>query len=101
MSIMELPIPASTSDTIEKDRDHVWHHLSQHSVLKKQDPLVMVKGEGARVWDAKGNNYLDASSGGVWCVNVGYGRAEIADAIRDQVMELNFFASTAGTVPVC
>lgn len=99
MSIMEQPITASTASAIEKDRQHVWHHLSQHSVLKKQDPLVMVKGEGSRVWDAKGNSYLDASSGGVWCVNVGYGRAEIADAIRDQVMDLNFFASTAGTLP--
>jgi len=90
---------SSMASTIEKDRNHVWHHLGQHSVLTKQDPLVMVKGEGSRVWDAKGNRYLDASSGGVWCVNVGYGRAEIADAIRDQVMELNFFASTAGTAP--
>ena len=95
MNIMELPV----SGIIEKDRNHVWHHLSQHSVLKHQDPLVMVKGEGARVWDAKGNSYLDASSGGVWCVNVGYGRTEIADAIRDQVVKLNFFVSTAGTVP--
>lgn len=84
---------------IEKDRNHVWHHLGQHSVLKKQDPLVMVKGQGSRIWDIKGNSYLDASSGGVWCVNVGYGRTEIADAVRDQLAELNFFSSTAGTSP--
>ena len=95
MGIMALP----ASEIIEKDRNHVWHHLSQHSVLKHQDPLVMVKGVGSRVWDVKGNSYLDASSGGVWCVNVGYGRTEIADAIRDQVVKLNFFASTAGTAP--
>ncbi|WP_409438819.1 aspartate aminotransferase family protein [Psychromonas sp. GE-S-Ul-11] len=90
---------AQTRTLIERDRNHVWHHLSQHSVLKNQDPLVMVKGEGSRVWDAKGNSYLDASSGGVWCVNVGYGRTEIADAVRDQIAKLNFFASTAGTEP--
>ena len=84
---------------LEKDRNHVWHHLSQHSVLKEQDPLVMVKGEGSRVWDAKGNSYLDASSGGVWCVNVGYGRVEIADAVHEQIAKLNFFASTAGNEP--
>lgn len=88
-----------TTQLIEKDRNHVWHHLSQHSVLKDQDPLIMVRGEGSRIWDAKGNSYLDASSGGVWCVNVGYGRAEIADAVREQIMKLNFFASTAGTEP--
>ncbi|MDO6763398.1 aspartate aminotransferase family protein [Agarivorans sp. 1_MG-2023] len=84
---------------IEQDRKHVWHHLNQHSVLKNQDPMVMVKGEGSRVWDAKGNSYLDASSGGVWCVNVGYGRTSIADAVSKQLSQLNFFASTAGTVP--
>ncbi len=95
MGSFESPIASS----VEKDRQHVWHHLGQHSVLAKQDPLVMVKGEGSRVWDAKGSSYLDASSGGVWCVNVGYDRSEIADAIRDQLAELNFFASTAGTVP--
>jgi taurine-pyruvate aminotransferase len=90
---------STTAQIIEKDRNHVWHHLSQHSVLKKQDPMVMVKGEGSRIWDAKGNSYLDASSGGVWCVNVGYGRTEIADAVRDQILKLNFFASTAGNEP--
>ncbi|MEL0629703.1 aspartate aminotransferase family protein [Psychromonas aquatilis] len=84
---------------IEKDRNHVWHHLSQHSGLKKQDPMVMVEGKGTRITDAKGNNYLDASSGGVWCVNVGYGRTEIADAVRDQLVKLNFFGSTTGTEP--
>ncbi len=88
-----------TQELIEKDRNHVWHHLSQHSVLKQQDPMIMVKGEGSHVWDAKGNSYLDASSGGVWCVNVGYGRTEIANAVRDQIEKLNFFASTAGTEP--
>ncbi|WP_133010410.1 aspartate aminotransferase family protein [Marinomonas flavescens] len=87
------------NETIERDRKHVWHHLSQHSVLTSQDPMIMVKGEGSRVWDIKGNSYLDASAGGVWCVNVGYGRTSIGDAIRDQVCKINFFASTAGTIP--
>lgn len=87
------------SQAIEQDRNHIWHHLSQHSVLKTQDPMIMVKGEGSRVWDIKGNSYLDASAGGVWCVNVGYGRTSIADAIRDQLCQLNYFAGTAGTIP--
>lgn len=90
---------SNTRQLLEKDRNHVWHHLSQHSVLTKQDPLVMIKGEGSRIWDSKGNSYLDATSGGVWCVNAGYGRTEIADAVRDQIAKLNFFASTAGTEP--
>ncbi len=52
-----------------------------------------------RVWDAKGNEYLDAVSGGVWTVNVGYGRTEIADVVRDTLVTMNYFAQTAGNIP--
>ncbi len=52
-----------------------------------------------RVWDATGREYLDAVAGGVWTVNVGYGRTRIADAVRDQLVKLNYFAGSAGSVP--
>ena len=52
-----------------------------------------------RVWDAAGREYLDAVSGGVWTVNVGYGRETIADAVRDQLVRMNYFANSAGSVP--
>lgn len=84
---------------VESDRSHVWHHLSQHKAYENSDPLMIVKGKGVRVWDAKGNEYLDAVSGAVWTVNVGYGRTEIADAVRDQLVTMNYFAQTAGNVP--
>lgn len=88
------------SDTVvENDRTHVWHHLSQHKPYETSDPLMIVKGKGVRVWDAKGTEYLDAVSGAVWTVNVGYGRTEIADAVRDQLVTMNYFAQTAGNVP--
>ena len=87
------------ADAVRADREHVWHHLTQHKAMESSDPLLMVRGEGMRVWDAKGNEYLDAVSGGVWTVNVGYGRTEIADAVRDQLVTLNYFAHTAGNVP--
>jgi len=86
-------------EVIGCDRKHVWHHLTQHKPFEQNDPMVIVKGEGMRVWDAKGNEYLDAVSGAVWTVNVGYGRTEIADAVRDQLVNLNYFAQTAGNVP--
>ncbi len=84
---------------IEADRAHVWHHLSQHKPYETVDPRVMVEGKGMRVWDATGREYLDAVSGGVWTVNVGYGRTSIADAVRDQLVKLNYFAGSAGSVP--
>jgi taurine-pyruvate aminotransferase len=84
---------------IEADRAHVWHHLSQHKQYETVDPRVVVEGKGLRVWDATGRETLDAVSGGVWTVNVGYGRESIANAVRDQLVKLNFFAGAAGSVP--
>ncbi len=52
-----------------------------------------------RVWDQAGREFLDAVSGGVWTVNVGYGRESIADAVRDQLVEMNYFAQSAGSIP--
>ncbi|WP_428466834.1 aspartate aminotransferase family protein [Photobacterium minamisatsumaniensis] len=93
-----LTIEEGTADTyqnvIELDKSSVWHHMTQHAT---QTPVMMVKGEGSYIWDASGKRYLDASAGGVWCVNVGYGRTSIADAIREQLLTLNFFAGTAAT----
>ncbi|WP_439861956.1 aminotransferase family protein [Pseudomonas sp. MBLB4136] len=88
-----------TAEALASDRAHVWHHLSQHKPLEQNDPLMIVKGQGMRVWDAKGNEYLDAVSGAVWTVNVGYGRESIADAVREQLVTMNYFANTAGNIP--
>lgn len=87
------------SHVVETDRAHIWHHLSQHKPYETSDPRIIVEGKGMRVWDQKGKEHLDAVSGGVWTVNVGYGRTEIADAVRDQLVKLNYFAGSAGSVP--
>jgi taurine-pyruvate aminotransferase len=63
------------------------------------DPRIMVEGRGMRVWDATGKEHLDAVSGGVWTVNVGYGRERIADAVREQLVKMNYFANSAGSIP--
>ena len=88
------------SRVVEADRARVWHHLTQHQpFFTGADPRIIVEGKGMRVWDQKGKEHLDAVSGGVWTVNVGYGRAEIADAVRDQLVKLNYFAGSAGSIP--
>ncbi len=87
------------SEVIENDKNHVWHHLTQHKKYETIDPMIIIEGKGMRVWDATGKSYLDAVSGGVWTVNVGYGRTEIADAVRDQLVKLNYFANSMGSVP--
>lgn len=87
------------SDVIEADRAHVWHHLIQHKPFETIDPRIIVEGKGMRVWDARGKEHLDAVSGGVWTVNVGYGRVSIADAVRDQLIKMNYFSNAAGSIP--
>lgn len=92
----------STSDfgsVIESDKSNVWHHLSQHKPLETSDPLLLVKGKGMHVWDAKGRSHLDVVSGGLWTVNVGYGRESIAKAVYEQLTQLNFFSHTAANIP--
>ena len=84
---------------IEADRANVWHHLTQHKKFETADPLIIVEGKGMRVWNAVGREHIDAVSGGVWTVNVGYGRESIANAVRDQLVKLNYFANAAGNVP--
>jgi len=87
------------SEIVRADRAHIWHHLTQHKKFETVDPLVIIEGKGLRVWNAAGREHLDATSGGVWTVNVGYGRTEIANAVRDQLVKLPYFAGAAGTVP--
>lgn len=86
------------SHVIEADRAHVWHHLVQHKPFETTDPRIFVEGKGMRLWDATGREFLDAVSGGVWTVNVGYGRTSIADAVRDQLVKLNYFAAASGSI---
>jgi len=88
------------SHVVEADRARVWHHLVQHApFMTGADPRIIVEGKGMKVWDQHGKEHLDAVSGGVWTVNVGYGRESIANAVRDQLVKLNYFAGAAGSIP--
>jgi len=91
--------PNDLSDVVAADRTRVWHHITQHKPYETIDPRVIVEGRGLRMWDATGRETLDAVSGGVWTVNVGYGRESIANAVRDQLMKMNFYGGMVGTVP--
>lgn len=84
---------------VDADRAHVWHHLTQHKPFETGEPRIITEGKGMKVWDQKGVEHLDAVSGGVWTVNVGYGRESIADAVREQLVKLNYFAGAAGSIP--
>lgn len=87
------------ADLIALDKEHVWHHLVQHAGFDSADPFVVVEGHGMTVTDAKGKEYLDSTSGGVWSVNVGYGRESIAKAVYDAIRKMCYYAGSGGTEP--
>jgi adenosylmethionine-8-amino-7-oxononanoate aminotransferase len=61
-------------------------------------PMVVEKGRGAWITDTGGNRYLDGMSG-LWCVNVGYGREELARAAYEQLVEMPFYPLTKSHIP--
>lgn len=87
------------AEVIALDKKYVWHHLTQHKVYENSDPIIFDHGKGMRVYDINGKEYLDGVSGGVWTVNVGYGREEIVDAVADQMKKLCYFANSYGSTP--
>jgi L-2,4-diaminobutyrate transaminase len=93
----------NSPDLAELDRRFVFHPftaLAEHE--RTGPPVVIVKGEGVWLEDSAGVRYLDAMAG-LWCVNVGYGRREIADAIHAQALTLPYchsFSSMSADVPI-
>ncbi|KKX28016.1 aspartate aminotransferase family protein [Rhizobium sp. LC145] len=75
------------------------HHLHPFSDMKKLNAAgtrIIERAEGVHIYDSTGKRYLDAFAG-LWCVNVGYGRREIAEAASRQMQELPYYNSFFGT----
>ena len=84
--------------TRELDIGHLWHGSLQHQGLEKNPPLEVVQAEGCYVYDSEGRPYLDGMAG-LWCVNVGYGRREIVDAVAGQMTRLPYYPLTQSHPP--
>ena len=84
----------NTSEYANRDVKNVWHHLMLH---QGNAPMIAVEGKGLYLTDLNGKEYLDATSGGVWCVNVGYGRESIVNAAAEQMKKLPFYAASCGS----
>ena len=72
------------------DSAHFLHPFTDFKELNAKGARVMTRAEDIYVWDSEGKRVLDAMSG-LWCVNVGYGRQELADAASKQMMQLPFY----------
>ena len=82
----------------DSDARHHLHPFTDHKALQEEGgSRIITRAEGIYLWDSEGNRMLDGMAG-LWCVNVGYGREELAKVAHDQMLELpfynNFFKST-------
>ncbi len=82
----------TTSELQELAKRHLWMHFTRHGAFHSHDVPIIVRGEGCHVWDEKGNRFFDGLSA-LFCVNIGHGRADIAQAGADQAAELGFFTN--------
>ena len=76
-------------DLWEKDRRHAVHGWTDFSKFGKQGSEILFEADGLYVTDLEGRSFMDAMAG-VWCVNIGYGRTEVVDAIQAQAHRLPY-----------
>ncbi len=85
-----------TKELVQKDREYLWHGMSKYD--EKAPPTIAAQGEGSWFTDVNGQRYLDGVSG-LWCLNLGHGRKEIAQAAYDQMINISYFPLTLSHVP--
>jgi len=71
-----------TSKWQELDSRHHLHPFTDHKSLKEKGSRIIVRAEGIYLWDSDGHRILDGMAG-LWCVNIGYGRNELAQGAME------------------
>ncbi|CAM4369977.1 aminotransferase [Bacillus manliponensis] len=84
-----------SEELLMKDEQYVWHGMRPHS---PKQVMIGSKAEGCWVEDSEGKRYLDGMSG-LWCVNSGYGRKELAEAAYEQLQKLSYFPMSQSHEP--
>ncbi len=92
MASTEEAIGIERSSLQDLARRHLWMHFTRLSAYADHEVPIIVRGEGCYVYDEHGNRYLDGLSA-LFCVNIGHGRADVAQAGADQAKELGFFTN--------
>ncbi len=85
-------------ELIDLDLACLWHPMLQHQGLAAAPPKRIERASGSFLYDAKGGRWLDGVSG-LWCVNVGHGREELADVAREQMARLAYVPMTLSHEP--
>src|SRR5258705_2671547 len=84
----------TAAELVRADQEHLIHPL--HHPVDNADPVIYVRGRGVTIQDVDGHEYIDGLSG-LWNVNVGHGRAELAEAASAQMKELAFVSGFVGS----
>jgi adenosylmethionine-8-amino-7-oxononanoate aminotransferase len=92
MASTEEAIGTKRSSLQDLARRHLWMHFTRMSAYEDHEIPIIVRGEGCYVYDEHGNRYLDGLSA-LFCVNIGHGRADVAQAGADQAKDLGFFTN--------
>src|SRR5262245_58647393 len=88
-----IPMALTAAELVKSDHEHLIHPL--HHPVDTAEPMIYVRGRGATLTDIGGKEYIDGLAG-LWNVNVGHGRAELAEAAADQIKELAYYSGYAG-----
>jgi len=80
----------STAEWQALDRAHHLHPFTDTALLNREGVRVITKAEGVYLWDSEGRRLIDGMAG-LWCVNLGYGRKELAEAAYRQMLELPYY----------
>jgi len=80
----------STADMQASDAAHHLHPFTDTAEINEQGARIITQAEGVYVTDSDGNKMLDAMAG-LWCVNIGYGRKELAEVAYRQMLELPYY----------
>ncbi len=92
MASTEEAVRTERSSLQELGRRHLWMHFSRMGAYEDQEIPIITRGEGCYVYDEHGNRYLDGLSA-LFCVNIGHGRGDVAQAGADQAKELGFYTN--------
>ena len=85
------PKNINIAEVVQHDIEHHFHPFTDHKAFHAAGgPRVITQADGVYIWDGKGNKILDAMSG-LWCVNIGYGRKELADVAYRQMLDLPYY----------
>lgn len=80
----------------EHNTRHIMHPMQDPKALRDNMPVIIESGDGVHITDVDGRRFIDCQ-GGLWCVNAGYGRKEIVEAVTKQMEKLAYYSLFPGS----